>query len=85
MERIGGEKSRGGEGVALAETEGKSAVTGRVQEKHFPESSWRERKREKHLKGTEQEICSPKSLTERKERVSIPPGFLTLLTLEHRV
>ena len=36
----------------------------------------REREKEwKYSQGTEQEICYPKPLTGRKERVSIPPGF----------
>ena len=46
---------------------------GIVQEKHSPESIWRERNSENT--GTQQENFSPKPLTGRKERVSITPGF----------
>ena len=35
----------------------------------------RERKSENTHRGTEQEICSPKPLIGRKDRVSTPPGF----------
>ena len=34
-----------------------------------------ERGRAKKFTGTEQEICSLKSLTGRKERISVLPGF----------
>ena len=47
----------------------------RVQEKHSPKVAGERKKERKHSQVTEQEICFPKPLTGRKERISMPLGF----------
>lgn len=71
----------------MKEKGGHYSTWGSLKKSTPPESSWKEkeRKSENTCGGIEQEILSPKSLTERKERVSIPPRFYKQWSSEFEV